>query len=208
MVPLIKKQPGYHLGPMDGFTFIEVMVAMLIFTMAVLAASNIADGSVKATRDTRDVSRATWLLQSVMTQLETRLESEGIEKACDKKKDGKFEGANEGFTWKTECYEIEIKLSQTAAKMAQDNNKDSNGGNQEDLIQKMVLDLASDYISKSLREIHAEVYWNQGKAKRTVTATTHFVRYDQQAVIPNLGGIGGGDGKGEGKLSETTQASP
>ncbi len=175
-----------------GFTFIEVMVAMLIFTMAVLAASNIADGSVKATRDARDVSRAAWLLQSTMTQLETRLESEGIEKACDKKKDGKFEGAgNEGFTWKTECYEIDLKLSQTASKMAQE-NADERDAAQENLIQKLILDLASAHITKSLREIHAEVYWFQGKTKRTATATTHFVRYDQQVVLPDLSGLGGG----------------
>ncbi len=201
MPPFIRAKGSRRLGNISGFTFIEVMVAMLIFTMAVLAASNIADGSVKATRDTRDVSRATWLLQSVMTQLETKLESEGIEKACDKKKEGKFEGANDGFTWKTECYEIEIKLSQTAAKLAQENkDKNDSGGNQENLIQKLILDLASDYISKSLREIHAEVYWNQGKTKRTITATTHFVRYDQQAVLPDLSGLGGGgDGKGGSK---------
>ena len=189
-----------------GFTFIEVMVAMLIFTMAVLAATTIADGSVKATRDARDVTRATMLLQGVMTQLETRLESEGIDKACDKKKEGKFEVPNEGFTWKTECYEIDLKLSQTAAKMAGE-NVDERDANQENLIQKMVLDLASAHISKSLREIHAEVYWNQGKTKRTVTATTHFVRYDQQAVLPDLGG-GGGTGGAAGGTTGTGGTNP
>ena len=189
-----------------GFTFIEVMVAMLIFTMAVLAATTIADGSVKATRDARDVTRATMLLQGVMTQLETRLESEGIDKACDKKKEGKFEVPNEGFTWKTECYEIDLKLSQTAAKMAGE-NVDERDASQENLIQKMVLDLASAHISKSLREIHAEVYWNQGKTKRTVTATTHFVRYDQQAVLPDLGG-GGGTGGAAGGTTGTGGTNP
>lgn len=191
-----------------GFTFIEVMVAMLIFTMAVLAASTIADGSVKATRDARDVTRATMLLQGVMTQLETRLETEGIDKACDKKKEGKFEVPNEGFTWKTECYEIDLRLSQTAAKMAQE-NVDEREANQENLVQKMVLDLASDHISKSLREIHAEVYWFQGKTKRTITATTHFVRYDQQPVVPNFGGAtGGSSGGGSGGTSGSGGTNP
>ncbi len=185
-----------------GFTFIEVMVAMLIFTMAVLAASNIADGSVKATRDAKDISKATWLLQGVMTELETKLESQGIEKACEKKKEGKFEGEYEGFTWKTECYEIDFKLSETASKMSQDGANESEA-NQENMIQKLVLQLASEYITKSLREFHAEVYWMQGKNKRTVTATSHFVRYDQQAQIPDLsaltgGGGGGGTGTGGG----------
>lgn len=180
-----------------GFTFIEVMVAMLIFTLAVLAASNIADGSVKATRDARDISRATWLLQGVMTELETKLESQGIDKACDKKKEGKFEGEHEGFTWKTECYEIDFKLSETASKMSQEGANESEG-NQENVIQKLVLNLAGEYITKSLREIHAEVYWNQGKTKRMVSATSHFVRYDQQAQVPDLAGLTGGGGGGGG----------
>lgn len=177
----------------SGFTFIEVMVAILIFTLAVLAASNIADGSVKATRDARDITKATWLLQGVMTELETKLESQGIDKACDKKKEGKFEGAYDGYTWKTECYEIDFKLSETASKMSKDGAKESDA-NTENIIQKLVLQLASEYITKSLREIHAEVNWKQGKNVRTVTATSHFVRYDQQAQIPDLSALTGGSG--------------
>jgi len=191
-MPRISNNPRRHSA---GFTFIEVMIAMLIFTLAVLAASNIADGSVKATRDARDISRASWLLQGVMAELESKLESQGIDKACDKKKEGKFEGDNQAFTWKTECYEIDIKLSETASKMAKDDANESEA-NQENLIQKMVLNLASEYITKSLREIHAEVYWTQGKNKRMVSATTHFVRYDQQATVPDLSALTGGGGKG------------
>jgi len=191
-MPRISNKPSHFCA---GFTFIEVMIAMLIFTLAVLAATNIADGSVKATREARDISRATWLLQGVMAELETKLESQGIDKACDKKKEGKFEGDNQGYTWKTECYEIDIKLSETASKSAKEEENES-GASQENIIQKMVLNLASEYITKSLREIHAEVYWTQGKNKRMVSATTHFVRYDQQPTVPDLSALTGGAGGG------------
>jgi prepilin-type N-terminal cleavage/methylation domain-containing protein len=182
----------------SGFTFIEVLVAMLIFTLAALAAVSIAQGSVKATREAKVISTATWLLQRVMTDLEDQLESQGIDKACDKKKDGKFDAPNDSFTWTTECYPIDFKLSETAAKMMAAMGKDSKDGDssdqqsQQDAILKLVMDTASKYITDSMREIHAEVHWTEGKQKREVDVTTHFARYDKTVQFPGFGGIGTG----------------
>jgi prepilin-type N-terminal cleavage/methylation domain-containing protein len=176
-----------HRSP-DGFTFIEVLVAMLIFVLAVLAAVDIVQGSVRATRDAREVSIATRLLQNVMVDLETKLETQGFDKACDKKKDGKFESPHENYTWITQCGEIDFNLSQTASQIAgagaDEGSEESTTENQ---LQKTILQTASSYISKSLREIHAQVSWVQGKDKRTVDVTTHVVRFDQPLVIGGMG---------------------
>lgn len=189
-----------------GFTFIEVLVAMLIFVLAVLAAVSIADGSVKATREAREIAKATWLVQKVMVDLETKMETQGLDKACDKKNEGKFEAPYEAYTWTTYCGEIDLKLSQTAAQLqaAQAKGEErENESTKEDVMLKMILDTASDYISKSMRELHAEVNWTQGKQKRHVSLTTHFVRYDQQATLPGLGGVGGDGSSGSGSGSGT-----
>jgi len=180
----------------NGFTFIEVLVAMLILVLAVLASVSLTDGSVRATREAKDISTATWLLQNVMTELETKLETEGIEKGCEAKKEAKFEAPYEKYSWTTTCIEIDFNLSQTAADLAKQNEEDdvSQNREQENQIQKFILDTASQYITKSLRELHAEVSWSQGKQRRKVDATTHFARYDQPIALPNLGGAGGGTG--------------
>ena len=60
---------------------------------------------------------------------------------------------------------------------------DGKDASQEDMIQKMVLETASTYISKSIRELHAEVTWMAGKQKRTIDATTHIARYDQPLTV-------------------------
>lgn len=191
------RKPGHN----KGFTFIEVLVAMLIFVLAVLAAVSIADGSVKATREAREIAKATWLLQKVMVDLETKLETQGIDKGCEKKAEGKFEAPNEAYTFITYCGEIDMKLSQTASQMAAKNPDDrGNEPTKEDAMLKMILDTASDYISKSMRELHSEVHWTQGKQKRHLSLTTHFVRYDQPATFPGLGGgTGTGTGTGTGQ---------
>jgi type II secretion system protein I len=180
-----------------GFTFIEVLVAMLIFVLAVLAAINIARGSVRATKDAREVTIATWLLQNVMVELETRIETEGFDKGCEKKKQAKFDVPYDNYTWTTYCDDIDFHISETAAQIAnQSKDKDKNSSSDDasvdsektDQMQKMVLDTASDYISKSIKELHAEVNWMQGKTKRTVDVTTHIARYDLPLSLPGMGG--------------------
>ncbi len=170
-----------------GFTFIEVLVAMLIFVYAVIASLSVTDGSVRATREAKDISTATWLLQNVMVELETKVETEGFDKGCELKKEAKFAPPYDRYVWKTTCTEIDFNLSQTAAQtLAQKDNEDE--ANQQNMVQKMVLQMASDYMGKALRELHAEVRWNQGKQVRKVDLNTHFARYDQPLQMP--GGVG------------------
>lgn len=174
----------------DGFTFIEVLISMLIFTMVVLAAVDIARGSVRATNDSKEITQATWLVQGKMVELETRLEAEGIEKACDEKLEGKFDEPYEKYSWRTYCYPIDFRISEAAASMANpETDKDGSNATKENQILKVVLDLASDYISQSIRELHVEVNWVEGKTPRQITLTTHFAKYD---LVPQVPGFGGG----------------
>ncbi len=181
----------------SGFTFIEVMVAMLIFVMAVLAAVDIVNGSVRATKESKEITVATQLLQNVMVDLETKIETEGFDKGCEKKKEGTFESPHESFSWKTFCEEIDFNLSQTASQLA---GTDSSGNESatENQLQKLILDTASKYITKALRELHAEVTWTQGKDKRTIDLTTHFARFDQPLTIGGIPGTGGTPATGGG----------
>ena len=181
----------------------EVLVAMLIFTMAVVYFVSISQGSVFATREAREISTATWLLQNVITQLETRLETEGFDKGCEKKKEAKFEAPYERYIWKTTCEEIDFNLSQTAAQMMQAPEGEEQDRANEDQIQKVILQTASEYLSKSMREIHAEVSWMEGKQRRKVDVTTHIARYDLPLGVPGAASTGMEKGTGSGTGSGT-----
>lgn len=178
----------------QGFTIFEVMMAILIFTLAVVASVGVTQGAVRATKEAKTISTATWLLGNVMTQLETKVETEGFEKGCEKKREAKFEAPFDRFTWKTTCEKIDFAISQTAARMM-DPEKSEEQNNQENLVQKMILNTASEYLSESMREIHAEVHWNEGKQHRKIDLTTQIARYDLPLSLP---GAGGGTGQGQG----------
>jgi len=177
----------------SGFTFIEVMIATVIFVLAALAAMDLARGSVRAVKDAQDVTLATWLLQKVIVEMETKIETQGLDKACDKKKEGRFEEPYAGFSFTTYCSEVDFKISEQASALLGDNADDSNR-TQEDIFKKLFLETASKYMSQASRELHAEVSWMQGKTKRTVDVTTHVARYDLPPVLPSFPGMGDGGG--------------
>jgi len=178
-----------------GFTLIEVLVAILIFVVSAVVFIELTQGAGRATRDTREISTATWLLQSVMTEMETKIQTQGFDRGCEKKKEGRFEAPYQNYTWVSYCTEIDFKISQTAAQLLEaqksEDERFNNEPKKEDMIVKMILDTASKYITKSAREIHVEVNWTSGKRKRSVDATTHVARYDQPVELPTLS-VGGG----------------
>lgn len=164
-----------------GFTFLEVLVAMLIFTMAAVTAASLVKGSVHATRESKEIAQATWLLQNVITDAESRLEAQGIDRACKEKTEGKFEAPNEKYRWIVQCYPIDFKLSETSARLAQQMAGDADvDTTKEDPTLKMVLNVGSEFLTRSTRELHVQVLWADGKRQRQVAATTHFMRYDQK----------------------------
>ena len=174
----------------SGFTFIEVMIATVIFVLAALAAMDLARGSVRAVKDAQDVTLATWLLQKVIVELETQIETEGLAKACQPKKEGRFQDPYSGFAYTTYCSEVDFKISeQASALLGGDSSEDSNR-TQEDQFKKIFLQTVSKYMSQASREIHAEVTWMQGKTPRKVDVTTHIARYDLPPTLPSFPGMG------------------
>ena len=179
----------------SGFTFIEVMIATVIFVLAALAAMDLARGSVRAVKEAQEITQATWLLQKVMVELETKIETEGIEKGCEEKKEGTFDEPYNRFTYTTYCSEIDFRLSETASQLLGEGGS-GEGSNVENMTQKMILNLASDYISKASRELHAEVKWMQGKTPKKIDVTTHVANYTLPFTLPAglMPGTGGGGG--------------
>lgn len=167
------------------------MIATVIFVLAALAAMDLARGSVRAIKDAQDVTLATWLLQKTIVELETKIETEGIEKACEKKKEGSFPEPHQNFSYVAYCTEIDFRISETVSALLDEDKENDDKANQENEIQKFVLNTASDYLSKASRELHVEVMWTQGKTPRKVDVTTHVARYDMPLQMGQSSGTGG-----------------
>ena len=172
------------------------MIATVIFVLAALAAMDLARGSVRAVKDAQDVTLATWLLQKTIVELETKIETEGIEKACEKKKEGTFPEPYQKFSFVSYCSEIDFKISETVSALMDESAENDDRATRENLTQKYVLNIASDYMSKASRELHVEVTWMQGKTPRTIDVTTHVARYDLPLTVGGVPGTAPSTGTG------------
>jgi len=176
----------------SGFTFVEVLVAMLILVLAIVSAVDMVRGSVRSTRNTKIITEATWLLQNVMTELETKLETLGFETGCEEKAEASFEEPYEDYSWTTYCSEIDFKISEAAAQLASQGAENEGAPTRENPILKQIITIANNYISEAARELHAEVSWLDGKSVRNISLTTHVVNLDLPFSLPNIGALQGG----------------
>jgi prepilin-type N-terminal cleavage/methylation domain-containing protein len=200
-----------NLNRRSGFTFPEVLVAMVIFVLCVVVAIDLIKGSVVVTTRSREATIANWLLQNIMTELETKIETLGFEQGCEEKAEAKFDAPYAEYRWRTYCTQIDFQLSESASRMqqaVQGEEAEDSGSTTEDLLLKQLLELASKYMGESSRELHAEVIWEQDGKERIVSATTHTVVLDKPFNLPNFGGGGGSTGGTSTAPDEGGEAAP
>ncbi len=166
----------------NGFTFIEVLVAMAIFVIASVAAINITTGAVQATHDSKYMTIATFLAQKIMVELETQIETKGFDEGCFKEKEGKFDSPYNNYSWKTYCDEIDFYLSDTISNLleATENKESEEPQINKNQIVSILIKNANDFISKAIRELHVEVFWEHKNEIRKVSLTTYVANYNEK----------------------------
>jgi len=197
--------PGRHRdrrGP--GFTLLEVMVALVLLSGALMAATDLAGAALRNHEHARDLNAAVLLARARMAELEERYEDQGF-KEGDESDQGDFsaEGWPE-FRWKLEVLrpapsltadqvvgmltgatgaadakELAQKLMGGASGSAGGASLAPAGGAQalamlSTALQAQVTGFA-EKLKRSLRELRLTVSWTSGKKPRGFTVATHLV---------------------------------
>jgi general secretion pathway protein I len=107
-------------GTQNGFTLLEVMVALALLAISLVALSDITGGALRNFAYSRDLTTATLLARAKMAELEEKYEDEGF-KDQDESLDGSFE--DEGrpeFSWKADVVRptTELEPAQLLAVLA------------------------------------------------------------------------------------------
>lgn len=106
---------GHLLRPAaGGFTLLEVMIALLILSVSIVAVAGINAGSISMHTYSKQLTVATLLARSKMSDIEQKLQSEGLP-ADDETEDGDF--SEEGFPairWKAEIIRPKTEEIQVA----------------------------------------------------------------------------------------------
>lgn len=105
---------AFRRGALGGFTLLEVMVALMIVSVSIVAIAGINSGSMSMHAYSKQLTVATLLARSKMSDIEQKLLSEGLP-ADDETEDGDF--SDEGFPkihWKAEIIRPKTEEIQVA----------------------------------------------------------------------------------------------
>ncbi len=191
-----------------GFTLLEVMVALGVLAMALMAIADLGGNALRNHEYAHQLSKATLLARGKMAELEETYEDKGF-KDFDEADEGDFAAQDHPeFKWSVELKKPEAQLSPeqllgyltgSAGGDAQDvlaklmgASPSSGAGPQPAPVQgiagaamsnlfKTQLTAFGEQIKKSLREMRLTVAWLDGRQRRQFTVVTHLVVLNPRA---------------------------
>lgn len=150
-----------------GFTLMEVLIAMMLLTGAIVALSSSWSGSMMAYRRGRQVDIVINLLQQKMTEKE--LEFKENPPPDELEEVGDFGSDFPNMSWKLVVKNKEFPdLSSILI----------NEGDGADQMSLMIVGKMTDYMSQAVKEMQVSVLWNTRDKIQDYSVTTYLVDYN------------------------------
>lgn len=147
-----------------GFTLLEVMIAVAILAISLLALMNLQSQALLASARAEKISISTWLAQQKMADILLEVEK-GVLKGefpDEKEEQGNFdENQFPGFFWKLKITRVELPMPEGA-------------GQNEMMMQAMKM--LTEELSKSTREVRLTVGWEEFEEEEIgIEVATHLI---------------------------------
>lgn len=173
-----------------GFTLVEVMIAMIILSTAIILLSQSWSSSFAKINKTQKIFEFSALLERKMTEIQLKYAGKAVD-AIPEEEAGDFGDTNPDYTWKLASKPMEMPdLSSTL--MAKD------GGVDETMMSLMKQ--LMEGLGKAVKEVTLTVSYKPKTAKKSTeySITTYFVDYDKDInfSMPGMGAMGGGNNDG------------
>ncbi len=163
-----------------GFTLIEIMVATIIFAIAIIALVQTGTSSVRSVSESEKLFSAVQLAHSKMGEMlsnsQAFVDKNGVSENLDETKEGKFEPPFDNFSWKSQLTRSKLGLSKAELR-----SLFSGFGIEDDVIDekidesKVLVGNLNKVIKENLVELKVTIEWNQGGSKRTLPLVTHLI---------------------------------
>jgi prepilin-type N-terminal cleavage/methylation domain-containing protein len=153
-----------------GFTLLEVMIAVTIMAIAFSAILSTQSSSISLSMKTKDMNVAGWLANNIMVEAEQLYEGVDFSE-IPKETAETFAAPFERFKWKREIKEIvfpELQFLQ---------DKPENGGVSDAV--RMLAQVITKHLNKTIRELVVTISWPQGKAERTLVISTYLINLNE-----------------------------
>lgn len=182
-----------------GFTLLEVMVALAILSISLVAIIGINGGAVSAHTYAKQVSVATLLARSKMSDLETQFNREGFTSEFDQTLDGDFSDEGwDNFRWEAEIVKPDLDAANATGMVEQlveqftgqadaaaaeargssapvpTTSISSQMAAFTPMIESQVTTLIQT-VEQAVREVRLRVLWKDGTREESLEVVTHLV---------------------------------
>jgi len=151
------------LGSSSGFTLLEIMVAVAILSISLVALLNFQGNTMIRSGRAEKITEATMLARMKMAELDLELDklSKRGEFPEEKAEEGNFEEPFASYRWKYSISNVNLP-----APISGD----------EGSIQNMIGRQLSEEIAKNVREVKLEVFWEELGEEQSIDVVTHIVK--------------------------------
>lgn len=152
-----------HLKSNSGFTLLEIMVAVAILSISLVALLTFQGNTMITSGRAERITEATMLARMRMAEAELDIENQQKrgEFPEEKAEDGNFEEPFEKYKWKLTIKSIKLPAPVTG---------------DEGSIQSMIGRQLTDEISKTVREVRVEILWEEMGEEQKIDVVTHVVK--------------------------------
>ncbi len=154
----------------EGFTLLEVMIALTIMTIAFSAILTSQSGSIFTTTKTKELNFAGWLARDKMVESEHLYEGKPFSE-LPKEASEAFPKPFERFKWKREIREVKFPDFSVPQK---------NGESAIPEPIRILTKVITKYLNDSVREMVVTVTWERGKGEQKVQISTYLVDMESE----------------------------
>lgn len=167
----------------DGFTLLEVVIALAIMVLSFSSILAVEGGSINATARAKQMNIVAMLARNKMVETEFELQNKPLNEA-KKEESGTFNTPYEDFRWKTTIKEIEfpaLNLGSTTGSEAPNPSRSSSSssgssvGQLQTQMESTVTKMLTTYINKTIREVTVSIIWKKGNTDQTYSLATFWV---------------------------------
>lgn len=155
-----------------GFTLLEAVVAVALFTIAMAEILNLQGRSINDAFTARQYNTVAKLARNKMVELETQVRGK-VFTEVQAEQNGSFPDPDQDYRWEAKIKELEFP--DLGALMSGGEGGDSGAPAAQNQIGSQIGKSLSTYLTKSLRLVQLTIFWKKGTKEQDFTVSTYWV---------------------------------
>ncbi|MCB0272369.1 MAG: prepilin-type N-terminal cleavage/methylation domain-containing protein [Bdellovibrionales bacterium] len=182
--------------PEAGFSLLEVLAALLILALSIVALSENQTQSIHLTKTAQLRDQALILARSKMNELDRAISEKGLVEIRDQEQGEFDQELYPSYRWVVLKQKIPVPNFASLVSMA--SGEEASEEEFDTSSMEGPLKMITDIWGKAIRQVSIEVFWKERNNEKSYKLVTHYVEKDAFSQVQGLvGGLGGSSSSNE-----------